>query len=188
MAALGSQGSSSEVAVVVVGSEIKSGREKDFDDWFSRYLQQEKRAPGYLSSTILSPPGTGSDLRYVVTRFKDKNSLDGWAQDPVRIKLIEEAKSYSTAYYRNATGLETWFSLPGVTASPPPPRWKMSIVTFFASYVISVIAITVLGPLTRSLPSLIAYAIITAVLVLALTYAVMPRLAKLLRHWFYPSW
>jgi antibiotic biosynthesis monooxygenase (ABM) superfamily enzyme len=39
----------------VICRNIKSGHEKDYDDWLRRYLTYERRAPGYLGKTITYP-------------------------------------------------------------------------------------------------------------------------------------
>jgi uncharacterized protein len=169
----------------IVATEIKAGREADFDNWFQRFLGQQRKAPGYLGTTILSPPGNGADVRIVITRFKDRDSLDSWKKNEERLKMVEEVKAYSSPHYHRATGQETWFSIPGMTAAAPP-RWKMSIVTFFPAYIISALAFTLLHPMIVAIPFLLANVIITFILVMGLTYVAMPALAKLLRRWLYP--
>ena len=47
---------------------------------------------------------------------------------------------YSTPYLQSTTGLETWFTLPDLKAIVAPPKWKMAIVSFIATYSISSVA------------------------------------------------
>ena len=65
------------------------------------------------------------------------------------IKLLEEVNNYTTRHYERATGLETWFSLPrlkgaSLPSPPPPPRWKMAIVSFIGAYCISLLINSIL--------------------------------------------
>jgi antibiotic biosynthesis monooxygenase (ABM) superfamily enzyme len=173
-------------ATEVIIREIKAGREKDYDEWNRRFLELKKRAPGYLSTTIIAPGGRNSSIRYIITRFKDKDSLESWQKLENREKMFEEVNSYSTPHYRSATGLETWFTLPKLEAVKPPPRWKMVLVTFLAAFIISWVASFFLNPIIGSWPLLASNLVITAILVLGLTYFAMPLLTKLLRRWLYP--
>lgn len=100
----------------------------------------ERQFPGYLGTTIIAPGGSNSSVQYVINRFADQASLYAWENSEEAIKLIEEVNNYSTRYYRRATGLETWFSLPNLKAIVAPPRWKMAIVSFIGAYCISSVA------------------------------------------------
>ena len=90
---------------------------------------------------------------------------------------------------RLQTGLETWFTLPGLKtlSQSPPPRWKMAIVIFFAAYAISSVSRYVLNPFIGQW-SLFGNAVIfSAILVVSLTYFALPIMNRLLRHWLYPG-
>lgn len=172
----------------IISIEIRAGREADYDAWYRRFLEmKKKKAPGYLNTTVIAPGGSKSDIRYIITRFKDKASLENWQKSGSRAKMLEEVNSYSTPHYESATGLETWFILPKLGTIKPPPRWKMALVTFVAAYIIGLVANFFLNPIIGSWPLLASNLAITIILVLGLTYFAMPLLAKLLRKWLYPS-
>jgi antibiotic biosynthesis monooxygenase (ABM) superfamily enzyme len=181
----------SEVTSVICRS-IKAGHEKDYDDWLRRYLTFEKKAPGYLGTTIILPGGSSSHLRYIIHRFTDRTSMEVWENSPESQNLLEEANNYSTRHYQTSTGMETWFTLPnlktlvGQQQLPPPPRWKMAIVVFIAAYIISLLSRSILNPLLGQWPILSNAVIYTAILVVSLTYFAMPIMSRLLRHWLYP--
>jgi uncharacterized protein len=171
----------------IISREIRAGREADYDEWHRRFLEIKKKAPGYQNTTIIAPGGSNSGIRYVITRFKDKGSLENWQKSENRAKMLEEVNSYSTPHYESATGLETWFTLPKLEVIKPPPRWKMAMVTFVAAYIISWATNFFLNPIIWSWPLPVSNLVITTILVLGLTYFAMPQLTKLLRHWLYPS-
>ena len=54
---------SSKTVTSVISRSIKPGYEKDYDDWVQRYLALERKALGYLGTTIILPGGTGSNVR-----------------------------------------------------------------------------------------------------------------------------
>lgn len=167
-------------ATEVISREIKAGRETDNDEWHRRFLEIKKKAPGYLNTTVIAPGGSKSGRRYIITRFKDKSSLENWQKSENRAKMLEEVNRYSTPNYASATGLETWFALPKLEGIKPPPRWKMALVTFAAAYMISWVANFFLNPIIGSWSLLASNLVITTILVLGLTYFAMPQLTKLL--------
>ncbi len=180
--------SQSEVTTVIC-REIKPGREKDYNDWVKRYLILERKAHGYLGTTIIIPGGSKSSLRYIIRRFTDKDAMDAWDNSDESLKLIEEANNYSTRHYETSTGLETWFTLQELKtlSQTPPPRWKMTIVIFFAAYAISSISRYILSPFIGQWPLYANAVIFAGLLVVSLTYFALPIANRLLRRWLYPG-
>lgn len=98
---------SQEGTTEVISHEIRPGREKESDDWLRRILTLKIRSPGYLGTTVISPGGNESRLRYVVTRFRDEASLEAWRASSDRARFFQEAGAYATPHLDQATGLET---------------------------------------------------------------------------------
>jgi uncharacterized protein len=173
----------------VICRKIKSGHEKDYNDWIRRYLTLERTAPGYLGTTIIIPGGSKSPLRYIIRRFTDKATMERWDNSEESLRLLKEANDYSTRHYETSTGLETWFTLADLKtlSQSPPPRWKMAIVIFFAAYAISSVSRSILNPFIGQWPILDNAVIYTAILVVLLTYFALPIVNRLLRRWLYPG-
>jgi len=173
----------------VICRNIKPGYEKDYDNWARRYLTLERKAPGYLGTTIIVPGGSNSSLRYIIRRFADKATMEAWDNSEESQKLLQEAGNYSTRHYESSPGLEPWFTLPGLKtlSQSPPPRWKMAIVIFIAAYVISSLSRSILNPFLEQWPILGNAIIYTGILVVSLTYFALPVLNRLLRRWLYPG-
>jgi antibiotic biosynthesis monooxygenase (ABM) superfamily enzyme len=49
-----------EVTTTVICRKIKPGHEKDYNYWVRRYLELERKAPGYLGTTIIIAGGSKS--------------------------------------------------------------------------------------------------------------------------------
>jgi len=149
----------------------------------------QRKALGYRGLTIIIPGGSKSSLRYIIRRFADKTSMDAWDNSEVAINLLEEANNYSTRHYETSTGLETWFTLPGLKtlSQSPPPKWKMAIVIFFAAYAVSSLSRYILNPFIGQWPILDSAVIFSAILVVSLTYFALPIVNRLLRRWLYPG-
>ena len=116
-----------------------------------------------------------------------------WETSYLRQKLSHEADAFSRRIRQEATGLETWFSIPECTELETPPRWKMSIVTFIPVYILSIIIIPLLDIIFQGERSFIKEGdfywmtvMVAALLVLILTYIVMPWLSRyVFRKWLY---
>jgi antibiotic biosynthesis monooxygenase (ABM) superfamily enzyme len=172
-------------ATLVVSRRIKQGREEAYEDWLRRVIQVARAFPGYMGVTTLSPEGVDSNLRYLIWRFDSAATLEAWEGSDARNALVKEVQDYSTQHYEKATGMETWFSLPG-TKVHPPPKWKMFIVTLLAAYAVSLTARLLLSPYLGDWPLFASNLLFTVILVATLTYLAMPRLSSMLRKWLYP--
>src|SRR6476469_6748821 len=169
----------SKEVTVVVNIRIKPGFEKDYDKWLERFLVSVRKVPGYLGTTTINETGTDSSARHIIHRFRDKASLEAWENSQELHKQTEEVNKYSTPYLQKATGLETWFTLPGSKAILPPPKWKMAIVAFFGAYCISLLASFILRSILGLHP-LLFNLFMTIIMVIGLTYFAMPLLSRLL--------
>jgi uncharacterized protein len=170
----------------VSARKINHGKEKDYDDWLRHYMMLERNVPGYLGTTIICPGGTMSSVRYKVSRWADKSSLDAWEYSQQSLELIEEANKFSTRYHERATGLETWFTLPDFKAVVAPPKWKMVIAIFIAGDIFNALLRYSLNPFLVQWPFLASTSLYMILLVVWLTYLAMPATTKLLRRWLYP--
>ena len=173
----------------VICRNIKPGHEKDYDNWLKRYLALQRSAPGYRSITIIIPGGGKSSYRYIIRKFDNKADMEKWDNSKETLKLIDEANKYSTRHYETSTGLETWFTLPGLKtlSQSPPPKWKMAIVIFFAAYIISIASRYLLSPFIGEWPHFANTAIFSVILVVLLTYFALPILSRIFRGWLYPG-
>ena len=71
----------------VICRKISPSHEKDYDNWVERYLTAERKASGYLGTTIIIPGGNKSPLRYIIRRFTDKAAMERWDKSEESLKL-----------------------------------------------------------------------------------------------------
>ena len=177
----------SEGVTEVISREIRAGREKEYDDWFRRMLAIKRGASGYLGTTVISPAGANPRVRYIVSRFRDAGALDSWRKAPERARLLEEVQEFATPYFDEATGLETWFGLPGRASFVPPPRWKIALITLGAAVAVNYTLRFLLDPFVSGWGLLLDTLLFTALLVVCLLSFVLPGLTRLLQGWLYPA-
>lgn len=171
---------------VVVSRFVQPDHEQDYQRWALRVLEAAEHNPHHLGAVLLSPGAGQSHLYHLVLRFADEASLQAWEHSETRQRLTREADAFSTAEWQQATGMEAWFALPEAPGLPPPAKWKMAVTTFFAAYVLTAIIIPLESLMIPHWPFLVSNIVTNALLVVLLTYAVLPTISRFARRWLYP--
>jgi antibiotic biosynthesis monooxygenase (ABM) superfamily enzyme len=171
---------------IVVSRTVFPGHEEEYGDWVRRLVRAGADAPGNTGVITLIPQKGKGGLHHVVMQFKDQASVDAWEASAMRAKLAAEADRFSRSNRQTATGLETWFSIPECPQLETPPHWKQAIVTFVGVYAVSALVIWVLGRFHLGWNFFLENILVSALVVAALTWAVMPLLTRLVfRKWLY---
>ena len=113
----------------------QSGHERAYEEVLEGILASASRFPGHLGVEVFLPQGaTGGEYR-TVYRFDNAEHLRGWLDSDERAAWLERAEPHLTGPVRTSfvTGLETWFTLPGQPGIPPPPPYKMALLTWITS-------------------------------------------------------
>lgn len=175
----------SEPATVVFSWTAKPGKEDVFEQRMHEIHRIARTYPGHMGvTTIKSPERSGSFQ--TVLRFDTKAHLDAWLRSPIRKKLARSIEEVAhNEQTKLATGLETWFEVPGHTITPPP-RWKMVVVTFIAIYPISLAYGLVVASHMANWPVWTRSLILPLFAPVLLTYLFMPFLTqRVLKRWLY---
>jgi antibiotic biosynthesis monooxygenase (ABM) superfamily enzyme len=171
---------------VVVSRNVFPGHERDYDDWVRRQVAAAKQAPGNKGVTMLIPPPGKTGLHHLVLRFTDQKSVQAWEDSEIRKELSREADSFSRMSRQEATGLETWFSIPEYPELETPPRWKMATVTFIAAYLLTAIIVPLEEIVFKDVNFFLVNILTSVLLVGILTYALMPWFSRyVFRKWLY---
>jgi antibiotic biosynthesis monooxygenase (ABM) superfamily enzyme len=167
---------------VTIARRIAPGREADFATWSDRLTAAAARFPGYLGAGNLRPSHVGEPW-HVVYRFASAAQLRDWEESPERARLLAAGETLvDTTHVQRVSGLETWFELPGRTA-PAPPRWKMFVVSLAGIYTLQLLLNLAVEPVHLALA--VRVFLIAAAVTAAMTWLVMPRVARLLQNWLY---
>lgn len=141
---------------------------------------------GPASAEIMrGPRGPAGRLYHIVYRFPDEGALQTWEESEDRRMLAARAEALASgAGSRRLTGFEAWFDVP---APSPPSRHRMAFVTWIGIWPLVSLALVFLAPLLVGYPFLVRTAVTSALLILTMTYAVMPLLARAASRWLYPA-
>ena len=168
----------------IITRDIVPGREHEFEEWAHRIVSAAARYGA--TDTIITPDAATPARRVFVQTFPNEEAQEAWLESEERDRLVREAGEFSTPHLQRATGLETWFVLPGERAIVPPPRWKMYLASLMGAYPLVVLFNAFVLPSLEGWPLLARAAVLPIVLLGLMTYVVMPRLTRLLRGWLYP--
>lgn len=69
------------------------------------------------------------------------------------------------------------------SATPRPPRYKQAILTWVGVYPVLTVALGALGPAMGSWPLPLRTLLVSIVMVIALTWVIMPLLMRIFRGW-----
>jgi antibiotic biosynthesis monooxygenase (ABM) superfamily enzyme len=189
----------SNPVTVIVKRVAKKGKTKEFEEWLSGISKEFSRQEGSMGIDIIRPTdGNKAKPEYVIIfRFNTYDNLERWEKSAIRNEWLQKSWELAEANYdtQKLTGLEFWFtpylkdeSSPMVPLNPPP-RHKMVIVTVPVISILLLTLVPQIHVLTEmlSIPYAIRLVIAIIILVLLMTYVIMPLLTKLLRSWLYKS-
>ena len=182
------EGSDGPVTTTVT-RRVKPGHESFYEQFLEGIIAAASRFPGHLGVEVFRPESGSAGEYRVVYRFDTGEHLRAWLDSEERAAWLERAEPHVIGPMRTQflTGLETWFTVPGLPATPPPPPYKMALVTWMTIFPLITLVVIVLGPLLGRLAQVPGLAITTAVAVPIMTWLVMPRVTRLLRGWLYPD-
>jgi antibiotic biosynthesis monooxygenase (ABM) superfamily enzyme len=131
------------------------------------------------------PPGTGGPVTTSITR-RVKPGHEAHSDEHAAWIARAEPHAAGATQTRFLTGLESWFTLSADPGAPPPPPYKMALLTWITIFPLITGIVAVLGPTLARIPLVPRTAITTAIAVPVMTWILMPRVTLLLRHWLFP--
>jgi antibiotic biosynthesis monooxygenase (ABM) superfamily enzyme len=168
---------------VVVTCRVQAAQAAAFEEGLGELMRAAAAVPGRVSADVLrGTAGPGGQEYYLVYRFVDEPSLRAWEASPQRQALVARlAPLFREAGRRELTGMEAWFDLP--SGAPAPARWRMAVLTWLGIWPLVSLSLYLLAPHLAGLPFLLQTAVNSALLVLAMTYLVMPGLVRIAAPW-----
>jgi uncharacterized protein len=173
---------------VNVTRRVKPERVGEFEEWVAGITDAISRFPGYLGTEVLKP-GDPSDTDYhIIFKFAHMSDLERWEDSEARRDWCGRVESFQEgpAQRHVVTGLERWFVLPPSRDALPPPRYKLVAITWLAIYPLITAVFFFFGDPLQQLPLGIRTLVLTAIIVPAMIYLVMPIMTPLFARWLYP--
>ena len=172
-----------------VTRRVKPGHEAFYEQFLKGIIATASEFPGHLGVEVFRPQSAAAGEYRIVYRFDTAEHLSRWLDSEEHAAWLERAEPHVIGPMRTSfvTGLESWFTLPDSPRTPPPPPYKMALLTWITIFPLITGVIVALGPLIKDLPLVPRLGITTAITVPLMTWVVMPRVTRLLRRWLYPE-
>ena len=148
------------------------------------------RFPGHLGVSVLRPALPIQPGFRLVYRFDTCEHLRAWEESKAHARLGAIADRFTQGEPRRTvlTGLETWFTLPGQPIAAPPSRAKITLMTWIGIFPLVYIFATLLGLiLPPDFPIFLRLALVTGLVVPAMSYVVGPALTRLFHKWLHAT-
>ena len=171
---------------VVVTRCVPQANVSQFEQGLRELVRAASSQPGHISAEILRgsvrPEGR---WYYIVYRFSSETNLRAWENSRQRHSMVAFLDPLAIDAGRHElTGVEAWFDLP--PGLPPPARFRMTILTLIGIWPLVSAVLWLLAPRMTALPFLLRTAVNSTVLVIAMTYWVMPWLVHSADRWLRP--
>lgn len=167
---------------VVVRRTARAGKAREFEEWMTGLVREAAKFPGYMGADIARPQAGNEYI--VIFRFSSYENLLAWEKSPERKKWFEKARQVVEGedVVEKHTGLEFWF-----TPAGRPARSKMAAVTIVVITAILLVLFPPLEGLMEGLPDGLRTLVGVSIMVLLMTYVVMPAVTSVLRPWLYKT-
>ena len=94
---------------------------------------------------------------------------------------------HPTRRVSKVTGLAHWFAEPKGPLQAPPPRWKVAVVTWLGIFPTVLTLFLTIAPWMADWPLVPRTMVLTALVVLIMTWGVAPQLTRWLKPWLHAS-
>ena len=171
---------------IIVKRRPRPGKEKEFEKIVSGISQAAMTFKGHLGINIFRPTRTTNYYR-IVFKFDSRKNFIAWETSDIRQKWLERFNEVDAGdpQLEVLSGLETWFTSADEEAVVPPRKHKMMVVVWLSVFPLSILLNYLLRPMISELHIVLQIAMISVVIVILMTYIVMPFMSKLFHRWLH---
>jgi uncharacterized protein len=168
---------------VAITRKVKPGSERAFEDSLRECFRETLGREGVLGVHLISPPPGSNTSAYGILRsFADERERDEFYHSELFERWQKQVAKLTEGErtYRELHGLEAWFR-----TGEPPARWKMALLSWLGVWPTSLLVGNLIGPVLAGFPTVLSSAVVGAVMIVCLTWIVMPLLVKLFHSWLH---
>jgi uncharacterized protein len=182
---------------VVVTRIAKRDKIREFEEWMDGIIHEAMKFEGHMGVNVIRPSDLSNPEYVIIFRFNTFENLAKWENSEVRREWLAKSKEVAEGepIIEKQTGLEFWFtprsrtgrSVNGdkapTTPIAPPPRYKMAIVITAVIFILVSILLPQIRQVTTGLHIHLSTFIGVVIMVLLMTYVIMPSVTRLLGPW-----
>jgi hypothetical protein len=188
------KGSNDGPVTVIVTRKAKKGKISEFEEWMDGIVHEAMKFEGHMGVNIIRPSDPSNPEYVVIFRFNTYENLTKWEKSEIRKEWLNKSKEVAEGepMIEKQTGLEFWFTPRSGTGNingdkaptaMPPPRYKMAIVITGIIFVLVSILLPQIRQLTIGFPVVLSTLVGVVIMVLLMTYVIMPYVTRLLGPW-----
>lgn len=185
------QGANDGPVTVIVTRKAKKGKIREYEEWMDGIAHEAMKFEGQMGVNIIRPADPSNPEYVIIFRFNTYDNLAKWEKSEIRNQWIKKSADVTEGkpIVEKQTGLEFWFTPRSVTGSAnasaamPPPRYKMAIVITGIIFILVSTLLPQIREVTIGLPVLLSTLVGVVIMVLLMTYLIMPSVTRLLRPW-----
>ncbi len=170
---------------VAITRKVKPGCEENFEQAILKFFADSQDQTDTLGAQLLRPlPGSDQRTYGILRSFSSAHARDAFYRSPAFAQWQAAVQPLVEGQYtrRNLHGLEAFFH--ESAGEGEPPRWKMALLTWLGVWpTVYFVSALVAQGLIAHWPAWLAVGVDTLVVVIVLTWAVMPALTRMARSW-----
>ena len=175
----------SEAVTIVITRRVREGSEADFERAVIDWIPKSIEFPGHQGVLVVQPPPGGREYGAVI-RFESLKHWQNFQNAPEYRDFLQKIRGYleTEPKVETITGMEAWFRW---NDQHPPPRWKMAAVTYLGVCITASALHFVVSPFMNDWAWFPRFMLMNAIVVVLLTWMVMPVLSTLMQAWLRPN-
>lgn len=190
---MSSTASPSRAVTVLVTRRVMPQGVAGFEAAMAGMMEAARSFTGHLGGQLVHPDEIGGAdeplLYHVVFAFDTEEHLAAWQASPERAHWLAQVTPYTLGMQdmRRVSGLDYWFAPAGSTTKAPPPKWRVAVVTWLGIFPTVLLLFLTVAPLLTDWPLVPRTMLITALVVVLMTWVVAPRLTRWMAGWLHRS-
>ncbi|MFC6671858.1 antibiotic biosynthesis monooxygenase [Marinobacterium aestuariivivens] len=180
---------SPEGVTVVISRRVSPGKEAEFERLSSQMTEAASHYAGYMGTHLFRPVSPQDPEYRIIFQFASQADLARWHQSGTRAGILKQLEPLlqQPSQVEVTDGIINWFTLPGHNPVQPPPKYKMTAVSWLALYPLVTLIFFLFGEVLAQLPLLLRTLVVTAVVMILMSYVAMPRFTRWFAFWLYPK-
>ncbi|MFO0813552.1 MAG: antibiotic biosynthesis monooxygenase [Gemmatales bacterium] len=172
---------------IAITRTVKPGQEANFETLVRAFIPTSLTFPGHLGVHVVKPLAGRS--YQVWLKFARREQWQAFLDWPpyADFRLAIEPLLEREPCVEELSGLESWFTLPHQPVLHKLPRWKMATLTFLGVFPTSMLLGETVGRWVTAWPVWLNRMLLSACMVMVLTWVVMPLLTQAFARWLYGS-
>jgi antibiotic biosynthesis monooxygenase (ABM) superfamily enzyme len=181
------EGLADQPVTAIVRRRIKAGSEASFQSLMQELMTFVPRHPGHLGINVIRLAPDSREYA-VLDRFATQEDRRQFMTSPEYHSWMKRlsAVSETDPQIEEMKGLAFWFTLPGQPLRKAPPKVKMALLTFLGVYPLSMIYSKLLAPIAKTWAPSVEGALLAALLIISLTWVVLPFFTRAFEKWLFP--